>query len=209
MTTGTVLEIKTRRGDSCDTTQKVLDASVQRFDFNDEYLSRLRNDDPESWRHFYAYFRPKVQAKLRAQFLWDLADELTSDTMAAAFEKIKQGEPKDPGCLAKYVLQICHNKSLESIRKLKGDRTVQDIDWEQFQGTGKNPQQQWISTRQNEQIDRVMGKLSKRDRDVLLAIYYDGKDRNEVCSDYEITRDQLKMILFHARQRFLREWKGP
>jgi RNA polymerase sigma-70 factor, ECF subfamily len=207
LTIGTVLDLKKRSGASCNTTQKAAGRSVDRFQFSDDYVTRLRGNDAETWEHFDGYFRPRIRAKFRAQFPWEKVDDLSGDTMLAVIEKIRQGEPRDAACLAAYVFQICHNKALEAFRKLTGERGATEVDWNLFAGNGKTPQQKLLDKEQAQKVDKVFKKLASRDRQTLAGVFYEGRDRDEVCREYGITRDQFRMILFHARKRFQREWE--
>jgi RNA polymerase sigma factor (sigma-70 family) len=179
---------------------------VDRFEFSDDYVARLRRNDSETWEHFDGYFRPRIRSKFRAQFPWEMVDDLSGDTMVAVIEKIGQGEPRNPACLAAYVFQICHNKSLEALRRLTGDRHFTEVDWNLFPGSGKTPQQDVLDKELAQKVEKACKKLASRDRDALTGVFYDGRDRDEVCKEYGVSREQLKMILFRARQKFKREW---
>jgi RNA polymerase sigma factor (sigma-70 family) len=202
-----VLDLKKPGQASCNTTQKAAGKSVDRFEFSDEYVARLRSHDSETWEHFDAYFRPRIRTKFRAQFPWEMVDDLSGETMVAVLEKIGQGEPRNSACLAAYVLQICHNKGLEALRKLAGDKQSAEVDWNLFPGRGKTPQQAVLDHELGEQVAKAFNKLPSRDRGALASVFYDGRDRDEVCKECGLTRDQLKMILFRARQKFKREWE--
>jgi RNA polymerase sigma factor (sigma-70 family) len=180
---------------------------MDRFEFSDDYVARLRNNDAQTWEHFYAYFRPKIRTKFRAQFPWDMVDDLSGETMVAVVEKIGQGEPRDAACLAAYVLQICHNKGLEALRRLTGDRQFSEVDWNLLPGSGKTPQQEVLDKELGQKVANAVKKLPSRDRGALAAVFYEGRDRDEVCKERGVSRDQLKMILFRARQKFKREWQ--
>jgi hypothetical protein len=52
--------------------------------------------------------------------------------------------------------------------------------------------------------------MSEGDSNVLFDLLYKGLRRDEVCERYAaLTRVQLRMILFHARQRFQKRWREP
>jgi RNA polymerase sigma-70 factor, ECF subfamily len=180
---------------------------VDRFQFSDDYVARLRSNDAATWEHFDGYFRPKIRMKFRAQFPSEMVDDLAGDAFVVVIEKIRQGAPRNAGCLAAYVFQICHHKAQEAYRKLTGERRLTDMDWNLFPGNGKTPQQDVLDKEEAGKIGTVLKKLSERDRHMLVGAFYNGRDRDELCREYGIRRDQLKMILFHARQRFQKEWK--
>ncbi len=77
--------------------------------FDENYLTRLRSGDEETAKHFTAYFRRMLRIKLWAKFGRSIQDDLMEDVLAAALEKIMNGEPRDPSCLAAYVGGICAN----------------------------------------------------------------------------------------------------
>lgn len=209
MTTIAVSQIAAENAEgspSCDTTQKAGARFLERFEFNDDYVRCLRSRDSSIWEHFDEFFRPRIRAKFRAKFAWEIADDLTGATMLAVIESVDRGEPKDGACLAGYVFKICHNKMLEAWRTIGKEKLV-DCDFESLVGNGKSPLQEWTGKEEAKKIQRVLGKLSKKDRDVLVGIHYYGQDRDEVCRKHGVKRDHLKMILFHARQRFQREWE--
>jgi RNA polymerase sigma factor (sigma-70 family) len=94
---------------------------------------------------------------------------------------------------------------LAAWRTLGKENTV-DVDFESLGGKDKTPLEKCTSKEEANKIQRVLSKLSKKDRDVLVCIHYYGQDRDEVCQKYGVERDHLKMILFHARKRFQKEW---
>lgn len=208
MTSAAVSDIATlseQRAPLCDTTQKAGSGIVERFEFDNDYVVRLRGRDAATWQHFESFFRPKIRAKFRAKLPWAMAEDLASATMLAAIESIDRGEPRDGTRLAGYVLAICHNKVFEALRTIGKENHV-DFDFDSLQGNEKTPLQESIRKEDSRKIQRVLAKLSKKDRDVLVCIHYYGQDRDEVCNKYGVKRDHLKLILFHARQRFQREW---
>jgi DNA-directed RNA polymerase specialized sigma24 family protein len=205
--TGIAAELNEIAEPSCNTTQKATAKPVDRFEFNDDYVARLRSNDSETWEHFYGYFRPKIRAKFRSQFRWEKVDDLTSETIAAAIEKIRQGDPRDGACLAGYVLAICRIKSLETIRKLENERKLADLDCDLFASTEKSPLQAYISGTNSQQIDKVMAELKPLDRNLLLDIFFYGIQREAVRQKYGVTDDGLRLKLLRARQKFQRKWR--
>jgi RNA polymerase sigma factor (sigma-70 family) len=187
-------------------TQHPSNGPAERFEFTEEYVLRLRSRDPATWQHFDRFFRPRICAKLRAKLPWNVAEELSGEIMLAVIESIDRGEPRDASCLAGYVFSICHNKMLEAWRKI-GKENIVDFDFETLRETAKTPLQQCLGDEEARKIQKVLSKLSRKDREILVSIYYHGQDRQDVCEKYRVTREHLKMILFHARQRFQKEWE--
>ena len=82
---------------------------LNRFEFDADYLTRLRAGDQETAKHFDSYFRRRLQVRVGGKFSWEREAELVQDIIAAALSKILRGEPRNAGCLAAYVFGICSN----------------------------------------------------------------------------------------------------
>ena len=207
MTTGTVLVREEQTKAACNTTRNASGKPVEFFNFDEDYVTRLRNEHAATWDHFDGYFRPRIRSKLGSQIPWEMVDDVAGDVMLSFIENLKRGEPENPACLAGYVLQICQYKVLETLRKLSNQKTFADVDWELFPGGGRTPQQEYFEGEQTKEIQRILRKLKPRDQNVLLEIFYFKVDRDEVCQKYGVSREQLKLILCRARQRFQKNWR--
>jgi RNA polymerase sigma factor (sigma-70 family) len=191
----------------CNTTQEAAGKPVDRFEFSDDYVARLRSNDAPTWEHFYSYFRPRIRAKFRAQFRWEKVDDLTSDTIASAIEKIREGEPRSGASLASYVLSVCRHKALETFRVLEKEKMLTDLDCDLFPADGKTALQACINNQNSEQIDKVMAELKPLDRSLLLDLFFHGIDRDTVRKKYGITEDGLRLKLLRARRKFQGKWR--
>ena len=75
--------------------------------FGEGYLARLRSGDDETVRHFNDHFRRLIRLKFWGQFKPERVEELANDVMAAAQEKILDGEPEDASRLPAYIFTMC------------------------------------------------------------------------------------------------------
>ena len=180
---------------------------MDRFEFSDDYVARLRSNDAATWEHFYAYFRPKIKAKFRTQFRWEKVDDLTSETIASAIEKIRQGEPRNGASLASYVLSVCRNKTLETFRASEKERMQTDLDCDLFPAGGKTALQACINSENSQEIDRVMAELKPLDRNLLLDLFFHGADREAIRKKYGVSDDGLRLKLLRARKKFQGKWR--
>ena len=53
----------------------------------------------------------------------------------------------------------------------------------------------------------VLSSLRFRYRNILLDVFYYELDRDEVRQKYGKTPEQMRLILFHARRSFQKEWR--
>ena len=125
------------------------------------------------------------------------------DVIVAALEKIYQGEPRDPACLAAYVRGICTN-----LAKRPDPTTHQGsaVDFDQISDHALSAEEKMISQERAHTVRTVLNDLKPRDRLVLIDLFYHELHRDEVCRKYDVTREQLRLILFRARGRFQKKW---
>jgi RNA polymerase sigma factor (sigma-70 family) len=186
--------------------EKPANIPLKRFQFDDNYLASLRNDDPETWRHFNGYFRPRIRAKLRAQVRWQLVDDLVGEVLVSVLQKIREGLPANAASLPAYVLGVCYSEVLKRIRVEASNPTVSGIDWDLVSGHNLTPQEQVLNQEEARKVESVLSRLTGRERDVLISVFYEKLDRDQLSAKLAVTREQLKILLFRARQRFQREW---
>src|SRR5215475_10382693 len=78
--------------------------------FNGEYLRRLRNREAETSEHFYAYFKPRLQIKLRARWLREAdVQELMQETIVRVLHGVYNDAIRTPEAFGGYVSGVCDN----------------------------------------------------------------------------------------------------
>ena len=184
----------------------ILECEFRRPMFDDDYLERLRSRDEETAKHFDRYFRSLLRHRVWGKFTREREEELVDSAMAAAWENILNGEPRNSTRLTAYVTGICMNlaklslrPNLNNLRKYTDEVRIRD---------GKLSAEEILLERElSQDVRKVLTKLGRRDRGVLVDIFYHEKNRDEVCEKYRITREVLRLIVFRARQRFHSTWR--
>ena len=171
--------------------------------FDDDYLTRLRNGHEETAKHFDAYFRRMLRIKLWPKFGRSVKEDLMDDVMAAAMEKILAGEPRDPACLAAYVRAICTNLAK---RADPNPNQAADFNFDQISDRALTAEEQMILQEKARNVRSVLTTLKSRDRLILIDLFFNELHRDEVCRKYNVSREQLRLILFRARARFQKKW---
>jgi RNA polymerase sigma factor (sigma-70 family) len=182
------------------------DAKKKAVRFDDGYLARLRNNDDDTAKHFQKYFRSKVRNMLFGKFYRQREEDLVDEVMAAVIERIMAGEPRDAGLLTAYVRAVCANFIKKEIKVIHPRDERGDLDLDKISGQGRTPEEIARAKEKAKAVWDALGALRLRDRNVLIDLFYYELDRDEVCKKYGKTRDQVKMILYHARRRFQDNW---
>jgi RNA polymerase sigma factor (sigma-70 family) len=170
--------------------------------FDESYLLRLRAGDEETAKHFNDYFRRMLRIKLWAKYGRTVKNDLMDDVMAAALEKILNGEPRNPACLAAYVRGICANLA----RRPNASSKQSDINFELVSDHARSAEEDLISREKARAVRAVLTSLKSRDRLILVDLFYNDLHRDQVCLKYKVNREQLRLILFRARARFQKKW---
>jgi RNA polymerase sigma factor (sigma-70 family) len=171
--------------------------------FDQDYLTRLRRGDEETAKHFDTYFRRVLRIKLWAKFGRAVQDDLMDDIMTAALEKILNGEPRDPACLAAYIRGICANLIK---RPDPNTQYGTDVNFDQISDQALSAEEVLICQERARTVHSVLTSLKTRDRLILVDLFFNELDRDDVCRKYDVSRDQLRLILFRARGRFQKKW---
>jgi RNA polymerase sigma-70 factor (ECF subfamily) len=55
-------------------------------------------------------------------------------------------------------------------------------------------------------VREILAEMPPRDRAVLKAIFLDERDRDEVCREFGVDGEYLRVLLFRAKQNFKAEY---
>ncbi|MBV8071371.1 MAG: sigma-70 family RNA polymerase sigma factor [Acidobacteriaceae bacterium] len=179
---------------------------MERFCFNEHYLTCLRTRDASTLSHFYDYFRTPIRAKLRSHFPWDLAEDLSQDVFVAALERIDQGEPSEPGKLPGYIAGICRNVIYRTLQDKAHNQTT-DIDCFDCPDSRPSAETRMVNQSEIKQVQKILRGLRRRDREVLVRIIYYGQDRRQIARQLGVTQDHLRLVLQRALHRFRDKWE--
>lgn len=53
---------------------------------------------------------------------------------------------------------------------------------------------------------RVLAAIATEDRRILLSLFHEKLSLEQVCAKHRVTREQVRVLLYNARQRFQLEW---
>ena len=176
--------------------------------FDEAYLRRLRSGDDETARHFDRHFRRLVRARVWGKFNRQIEQDLIDDVMAAAIEKIMQGQPRDATRLAAYIGGILSNSMKRAMRPTRLSTDFVQLDLDRISTGAKTADLRIEEREQAEAVSKTLGTLSRRDREVLVDLFYHDLSRQDVCEKHGVTTDQLRLILFYAIRRFQKKWSA-
>lgn len=170
--------------------------------FNQEYLQRLRDGDPETQRHFTRYFGELLNIKLRNRIRSPhLIEEVRQETFLRVLLIVRRDGIAHPERLGAFVNSVCNNVVLEvfrsETRSLPMPDTVPEV-----MDDAPNPESAAYSRQQNVQVRGILDSLPAKDRDLLRQIFLEERDKDEVCRTFQVDREYLRVLLHRAKARF-------
>lgn len=173
------------------------------FSFDEAYLKRLRERDFPTEQHFVAYFRKLLLIKLRSRLRSSQAvDDIAQETFLRVFKAMQaEGGIRQPERLGAFVNSVCNNVLQEFYRSVDHGASLDDdapepvdklIDLEGF----------LVTKQTREQVRKVLALLGEKDRHLLRSIFLEEKQKDDVCREFGVDRDYLRVLLHRAKQSF-------
>src|SRR5882762_9125337 len=169
--------------------------------FDESYVERLREGDFRTQEHFVAYFSELIQLKLRSRLHSPQAiEDVRQETFARVFAALrKEGRIRQPERLGAFVNSLCNNVLLEYYRSSQRDSSIEDEEDQDFPARDVDIFGALVSKQMGEKVREILEELPERDRRLLREIFIEERDKDEVCRDFGVDRDYLRVLLYRAK----------
>lgn len=176
---------------------------MQFQDFDSSYLDRLRAGDFSTQQHFVAYFgeliRLKASKRLRSM---SAIEDVRQETFTRVLRLLAEQRIHQPERLGAFVNSVCNNVLHEQHRlenrELSPDEEFVDAVPDRALGAIDA-----IALRQMQQsVRQILDELSGRDRCLLKALFLEERGKDEVCRDFGVNRQYLRVLIHRAKQSF-------
>jgi RNA polymerase sigma factor (sigma-70 family) len=175
---------------------------VDFYSFDDEYLRRLGAHDPATEAHFVAYFSERLRITLRARGIdAHTIEDVRQETFCRVWVAIQSGNVNNPQGFGAFVHAICKHVLSESRR----------VDYrnqhDPLEGTDVVDQQlgleELMQRKENSDLVRaILAELPERDQHLLQARFFEDRDNEDVCGDFGVDRDYLRVMFHRAIHKF-------
>ncbi len=173
--------------------------------FDQPYLDLLRAGDYRAQDHFFAYFSALIQIKLRSRLKSPEAiEDIRQETFSRFLLALREGKIQQPDRLGSFVNSICNNVLLEHYRADSRTTPLDDGEGEPRDFPDKRVDLLTLLTAKEteKKVREILEQLSERDRRLLREVFLEEKDKDEVCRDFGIDRNYLRVLLHRAKQAF-------
>ncbi len=178
---------------------------MQFYVFDDSYLERLRSGDFRTQEHFVSYFSELIRLKLRSRLRSPEAiEDVRQEIFVRVFSVLRNKDGlRQADRLGAFVNSVCNNVLLEHYRASSRSSSIEE------EGEGidipdeKADVLERVLTRETvETVREILEKLSERDRRLLREVFLEERDKDEVCKDFGVDRNYLRVLLHRAKQMF-------
>jgi RNA polymerase sigma-70 factor (ECF subfamily) len=177
--------------------------SLERKVFDQDYVNRLTEGDPETESHFTQYFGGLLLMKLRGRLR---SPQLVEDARQETFLRVlnvlrNKGGVQHPERLGAFVNSVCENVLSETFRAGSRFQQVPENAVEPADESA-NAESYCLSEERKTIIRKVMISLSKPDQQILRKVFLEEQDKDEICQEMGIDRDYLRVRVHRALARF-------
>jgi RNA polymerase sigma-70 factor, ECF subfamily len=172
--------------------------------FDEAYLENLRNGDPRAEEHFVSYFSELIHLKLRSRLSSrDAIEDVRQETFARVFVLLREKEGvRNASALGALVNSICNHVLLEYYRSHSRSEAMEDASEMDIPADGKDVFGEVLSKDTERVVRQILDKLSDRDRQLLKSVFLDERDKDEVCAEFGVDREYLRVLLHRAKLSF-------
>lgn len=170
--------------------------------FDEAYVERLRAGDIRTQEHFGAYFSTLIQVKLRSRLQSrEAIEDVRQETFARFYVALREGKILHPERLGSFVNSICNHVLLEHYRAAARHTSLDD-EQNDLRACAIDLLSALTAKETEKKVREILDQLSERDRRLLREVFLEERDKDEVCRDFGVDRDYLRVLLYRAKQSF-------
>ena len=173
--------------------------------FNQDYLEQLRSGDFRTQEHFVSYFSELIRLKLGKRLhSRQEVEDARQETFARVFTALRREDGiREPERLGAFVNSVCNNVLLEYYRSSSQESASDD---EEAEANIPDRAMSVVDVIANREMQRnvreILDELSEKDRRVIKDVFLEERDKDEVCRDYGVDREYLRVLLHRAKKAF-------
>jgi RNA polymerase sigma-70 factor (ECF subfamily) len=178
---------------------------VQFQAFDTPYLEKLKSGDFRTQEHFVSYFSELIRLKLsRRMHSPSEVDDARQETFARVFATLRKEDGiREPERLGAFVNSVCNNVLLEYYRSSSQESLSND---EEAEANIPDPAINVVDVISNQETARyvreVLDALQEKDRRLIREVFFEERDKDEVCRDFGVDREYLRVMLHRAKKSF-------
>jgi RNA polymerase sigma-70 factor, ECF subfamily len=177
--------------------------SLTRYEFDATYLQQLTAGDPEVERHFTEYFNALLVAKLRSRLRSPaLVDDAKQETFLRVLTILRTKGLTSPGGLGAFVNSVCNNVLFELYRsESKLSLVLDEEDAPEPAAAEASVESRLMSREDRARVRQAIDTLPAKDRTILQWLFFDERDKDDICRELGVDREYLRVLVHRAKAR--------
>ena len=163
------------------------------------YVRKLAAGDPETAHHFTTYFDDLLAVKLRARLRSKHAiEDIRQETYARVLEAARDGRLAQPERLGAFVHSVCNRVLFEFYR---ADTRTRVLPLSEPADQATDVESLLVSAERRQRVKNLIDALPPKDRCILNLLFFEDRDKDEVCQQLGVDRHYLRVLLHRAAAR--------
>jgi RNA polymerase sigma-70 factor (ECF subfamily) len=178
--------------------------TVERYQFDGEYVRRLTAGDAETERHFTRYFGELLTLKLRPRLKSPaVIEDAKQETFLRVLTTLRnKGGLATPESLGSFVNSVCNNVLFETYRSQARLAPLPAEAEEERIAEGTDAEGNLVQQEEQARVRQVLSELPEKDQQLLRWLFFDECDKDEICRRLNIDRNYLRVLVHRAKARF-------
>jgi RNA polymerase sigma-70 factor, ECF subfamily len=177
--------------------------SSTRYEFDATYVEQLTAGNTEVERHFTDYFGPLLSAKLRSRLRSPaLIEDARQETFLRVIATLRTKGISSPGGLGAFVNSVCNNVLFELYRSESKLSLVLDEEGApEPVAPESSVETRLLSSEDRARVRQALDTLPDKDRQLLQWLFFDERDKDQICRDLGVDREYLRVLVHRAKSR--------
>lgn len=180
------------------------DSPAARYETLSLLVSRIQSGETDGMEELYQLFSKGIRFYLCRQLGPQEFDDKVHDTFVLVVQAIRRGELREPQRLMGFVRTIVRRQVAAHIDRVVHVRR-DHLDLEsssRIVDPAGNPEDAAMFSQRKDLIDRVLGEMSGRDREILTRFYLHEQSQQQICSEMGLSETQFRLLKSRAKARF-------
>jgi RNA polymerase sigma-70 factor (ECF subfamily) len=176
---------------------------MQFQDFDSSYLDRLRSGDFSTQQHFVAYFGELIRLKAGKRLHSVAAiEDVRQETFTRVLRLLGEQRIHQPERLGAFVNSVCNNVLREHYRSNGREVSPADGFVEAIPDRSMGASDAIALRQMQQKVVQILDELSEKNRGLLKALFLEERSKDEVCRDFGVDREYLRVLVHRAKQSF-------
>ncbi len=182
---------------------------MQLYEFDDHYVRRLREADRWTEEHFFRYFNELLLIKLRGRLRSiEAIDDVRQEVFMRVLRTLRSPEGlRDGRKLGAFVNSVCNNVLLESYRAQGRSSSLDSGEYREIPDSAIAADEALVTGETRARVRRVLQELPPKDADILRALFFEERDKDEICKEFQVDRNYLRVLVHRAKERFRQQYR--